>query len=114
MTAFRLWLIVMIVALGAYTVIVIANHGMNLVPIFFSDIAKMGWPGQFNADFAGFLTLSALWLAWRHHFSPTGFMLGVLGLCGGIMFLAPYLLVASYKANGDVKELLLGKARTAS
>lgn len=114
MTAFRLWLIVMIVALGAYTAIVIANHGMGLVPIFFGDMAKMEWPGQFNADFMGFLTLSALWLAWRHHFTPTGLVLGLFGLFGGIMFLAPYLLIASYKANGDVKELLLGKARASA
>lgn len=114
MTAFRLWLIMMIVALSAYTLIVIANHGMGLVPIFFGDMAKMEWPGQFNADFMGFLTLSALWLAWRHHFTPTGLVLGLFGLFGGIMFLAPYLLIASYKANGDVKELLLGKARAAA
>jgi hypothetical protein len=59
----------------------------------------------------GFLTLSGLWLAWRHHFSPTGLLLGVIGIFGGMGFLVPYLLVASFQANGNVKELLLGRDR---
>jgi hypothetical protein len=58
--------------------------------------------------------LSGLWLAWRHHFSLGGLALGVLGFFGGIMVLAPYLLVASFKANGDMKMLLLGKDRADS
>jgi len=59
----------------------------------------------------GFLTLSGLWLAWRHHFSPAGLVLGVLGFFGGMSVLAPYLFFASLKANGDMKVLLLGKDR---
>ena len=50
-------------------------------------------------------------LAWRHHFTPGGLALGVLGFFGGISVLAPYLLLASYKANGDIKVILLGKDR---
>jgi hypothetical protein len=37
--------------------------------------------------------------------------LGVLGFFGGIMVLAPYLFLASFKANGDMKVLLLGKGK---
>jgi hypothetical protein len=74
-------------------------------------MAAMTWAGQFNFDFLCLLTLSGLWLAWRHHFSLGGLVLGVLGLFGGIMVLAPYLLLATYKANGDMKILLLGKVR---
>ena len=74
----------------------------------------MTWPGQFNFDFMCFLILSGLWLAWRHHFSVGGIALGVVGVFGGIMLLASYLLIAGYKANGDVKILLLGKARAKS
>jgi hypothetical protein len=111
MNAFRVLLVVFIVAIIGFTGVVILNHGWNLLPIFFGDMAAMTWPGQFNFDFMCFLILSGLWLAWRHHFSPSGFVLGALGLFGGIMFLAPYLLLASYRANGDMKILLLGKAR---
>ena len=111
MFAFRVLLVVMLAVIAAYTAVVIANHGMGLLPIFFGDMAEMGWPGQFNLDFTGFLTLSGLWLAWRHHFSALGLVLGVLGFFLGAPFLCAYLLVASFQANGEVKELLLGKAR---
>ena len=114
MSAFRILLIIFIVGILGFTGIVIFNHGWNLLPIFLGDMAAMTWPGQFNFDFLCFLTLSGLWLAWRHHFSLGGVILGVLGLFGGIMILAPYLLLASYKANGDMKILLLGKVRADS
>jgi hypothetical protein len=94
-----------------YTAVVIANHGMNLLPVFFGDIARMEWPGQFNLDFLGLLTLSALWLSWRHHFSAGGLLLGLLGLFGGVPVLTAYLFGASIAAHGDVKVLLLGPNR---
>jgi len=114
MGAFRILLAIMITGILGYTGIVGVNHGWNLFPVFFGDMAAMTWPGQFNFDFTCFLTLSGLWLAWRHHFSPGGLALGVLGLVGGIMVLAPYLFFASFSAKGDMKELLLGKVRANS
>jgi hypothetical protein len=114
MSAFRVLLAIMIIGILGYTGIVGVNHGWNLFPVFFGDLVAMNWPGQFNFDFTCFLTLSGLWLAWRHHFSPGGLALGVLGFFGGIMVLAPYLFFASFKANGDMKELLLGKVRANS
>ena len=114
MKAFRVILATIFVCIFAYTAIVAANHGLGLFPVFFGDIAAMGWPGQFNVDFTSLLTLSALWLAWRHHFSPAGIALGLLGFFGGGLFLSMYLLLASLRAKGDMKELLLGKARATS
>lgn len=111
MTAFRILLAGIFATIFVYTSIVISNHGMGLFPVFFGDIAKMAWPGQFNLDFTGFLTLSALWLAWRHHFSPLGLALGVLGFFGGAPVLTAYLFVTSFRVDGDIAELLLGKAR---
>lgn len=114
MLAFRGFLFVFLAGLLAYTAMVIANHGWNLLPVFFGDIAAMNWPGQFNLDFTGFLALSALWTAWRHHFSPMGLALALLAFFGGMGFLAPYLLVASIQARGDVAVLLLGATRAAA
>jgi hypothetical protein len=111
MVFFRALLGLMLVVLSGYTAIVISNHGLDLFPVFFGDIATMGWPGQFNVDFSGFLILSALWTAWRHHFSPFGLVLSVVALFGGMAFLTVYLLVASYHVKGDVKALLLGQKR---
>ena len=114
MGAFRILLIIMFACIVGYTAVAVVNHGWNLLAVFFGDMAAMTWAGQFNLDFTCFLALSGLWLAWRHHFSPGGLALGVLSFLGGIMVLAPYLFFASFKANGDMKVLLLGKGRANS
>jgi len=113
MTAFRALLITLWACIAGYTAIVMADHGLGLLPIFFGDMAKMGWPGQFNLDFMCMLTLSGLWVAWRHRFSGAGLALGVLAAFFGAFFLTAYLLLASLQAKGDVAELLLGKSRAA-
>jgi len=112
-TAFRVVLVLLWVALVGYTGVVIANHGMGLLAVFFGDMAAMDWPGQFNLDFMCLLLLSALWVAWRHQFSGTGVALGALAFFGGAVFLTAYLLVLSFVARGAVAEMLLGKQRAA-
>ena len=114
MTAFRVLLLVILVALAGYTAVVISNHGWGLLAVFFGDIGRMGWPGQFNLDFLFMLTLSATWVAWRHQFSPAGLVLAALAFFGGALFLAVYLLVVSARCRGDARRLLLGDARTSA
>ncbi|WOE76071.1 hypothetical protein [Alterisphingorhabdus coralli] len=111
MAAFRILLIVLLVTVVAYTVPVIANHGMNLMPPFFGAIGVMDWQGQFNLDFAGFLVLSGLWTAWRHHFSAAGLGLALLAASFGIPFLTIYLLVAIGKNPGDIIAVFAGPER---
>ena len=112
MAKLRILLALQLAALVVYTLIVIANHGITpLLPTFFGDMAQMTWPGQFNADFFGFLMLSALWTAWRHEFSAGGIGLGVVALIGGIPFLTTYLLYHSFQVNDDMRALLLGPSR---
>lgn len=111
MLLFRALLVVIFTVIVSYTVVVVANHGLTLFPVFFGDIAKMGWPGQFNLDFMGFLLLSGIWMAWRHHFSPIGLMFGLFGFFGGAPMLTAYVFFASLNARGDMKEVFLGKIR---
>ena len=111
MNGFRALLATILLGVVGYTIVVITNHGMGLIPIFFGDIGKMEWPGQFNLDFLGFLLLSGFWLAWRHHFSPVGLALGLLGVFGGVPVLCVYLLGASRSAGSDPAVLLLGPER---
>lgn len=113
MLAFRVLLVALFLAICTYTAIVIANHGPNLIEVFFGDIAALTWPGQFNFDFSCYLLLSALWVAWRHQFSGSGIALALIASVAGILFLSVYLLVASVQTGGDMKALLLGKARAA-
>lgn len=113
MTLFRLFLATCLVAIVAYTSVTIANHGWNLLPVFFADIAEMGWPGQFNLDFMTFLALSAIWVAWRHQFNGAGLGLAVLAFFGGMLFLSVYLLIQLQRTGGDIKVVLLGEGRAA-
>jgi hypothetical protein len=111
MSLFRLFLATCLIIITGYTSVTIANHGLNLLPVFFGDMAEMAWPGQFNLDFFGFLLLSGLWVSWRHHFSAAGLALGLVAVFGGMPFLSAYLLFHSFKTNGDMRALLLGEAR---
>ena len=111
MTNFRALLAGIWLVLVGYTAVVIANHGTGLFAIFFGDIAKVGWPGQFNLDFLFMLTLSAIWVAWRHHFSIAGLALALLAFTGGSLFLSTYLLVQIWRLGPDVKRILVGPDR---
>ena len=112
MLAFRIFLAFIFIVINGYTAVVGANHGWDLFTVFFGDMALTGWPGQFNLDFMFMLALSALWVSWRHQFSGMGLVLGLLAFFGGAVFLSLYLFIVAGQANGNTKELLLGKART--
>jgi hypothetical protein len=114
MTAFRILLIAIIAIVGIYTAIVIGEYGVDFISPFYGDIAKMGWPGQFNMDFHAFLILGSVWLMWRHHFSLPGILFGLVIFADGAPFLCSYLLVVMAKDKADMAELLLGKSRVAA
>lgn len=112
MRTFRTFLLIIWLAIAGYTAIVMANHGANLLPIFFGDMASLTWPGQFNLDFMCMLLMSGLWVSWRHQFSLPGMALGLLAVFGGALFLSTYLLIVTHRLQGGMQELLLGKSRT--
>ena len=104
----RILLVAMFAVLLVYTGVVIERQGWDLLSVFFGDMAKMAWPGQFNLDFMFMLTLSGLWVAWRHRFSPAGLGLGLLAFLGGASFLSVYLFAISLRARGGMPEFLMG------
>ena len=114
MTAFRALLILFFALLLTYTSVVVMEYGLNFVPFALRDARAMGWPGQFDVDFLMMLTLSGLWVAWRHQFTATGLLLGLLAFLGGASFQCVYLFVVSLQARGDMREVLLGKSRAQS
>ncbi|MFN9543577.1 MAG: hypothetical protein ACK59B_10395 [Alphaproteobacteria bacterium] len=107
MLILRTVLVVHLAVLTGYTIVVIQNHGMTLLPVFFGDMAAMAWPGQFNLDFMGFLILSALWTAWRNGFSALGLILAVVAAFGGMAFLSIYVLILSLGTD-SIRDILLG------
>ncbi len=108
MRPFYLFLMVLWGALAFYTGKVIADHGWNLFPVFFGDMARWEWPGQFDLDFAMMLFLSASWTAWRNRFSPAGWALSALAFVGGAGFMLPYLTYLAWRHGGDTASVLLG------
>jgi hypothetical protein len=111
MMLLRLLLALIFTVITLYTGVVVAHHGLNLLPVFFGDMAGMAWPGQFNLDFMCMLALSGLWVAWRHRFGAAGIALGLVAFFGGALFLSAYLFVESFRAGGSVEALLLGRLR---
>lgn len=107
MTLFRILLVVLFAVITSYTVLAIAEQGLNLLPTIVGSLQQPDWQAQFNVDFFTFLIVVGLWIAWRHNFTPAGILLG-LCITGGMIFLSAYLLILSYQADGDVKKMLLG------
>jgi hypothetical protein len=108
MALFRLFLAACFLGLSLYTGVVIAGHGWGLFSVFFGDIAQMGWPGQFDADFLCLLTLLGLWAAWREGFGLRGLVMGLLAFNLGTLFLATYLLVLARRHDGNLRVMLAG------
>ena len=105
---FRVILVAFFVCLAIYTIQVITNHGLGLFWMFFGDMAKLGWAGQFSADFMAMLGLSAALVVWRNQFSLPGIILGVIAFFGSAPFLCVYLLFLSYPHKGDVSAMPVG------
>jgi hypothetical protein len=69
--------------IAGYTLVVVANHGLHLLAVFFGDMTRMQRPGQFNLDLMCLLLLAGLWASWRHQFSVAGVVLGLVAVFGG-------------------------------
>ncbi|WP_299729443.1 hypothetical protein [uncultured Tateyamaria sp.] len=108
MTLFRTVLIAMTAILALITVAAIAKEGLDLLTPYFSAIFALTWQGQFNTDFAFYLVLSGIWMAWRAGFSRGGIALGVLAPPLGMLFFAPYLIYLIAQTSGDVRKLMMG------
>ena len=66
MNLFRTFLVAIFIAIATYTGVVAVHHGVDLFTVFFGDLAKLSWSGQFNLDFTCLLALSGIWVAYRH------------------------------------------------
>lgn len=108
MNVFRLTLAAIAVIILGYTLALIPAHGVQFLPIFVRDILAVNWNGQFNLDFAGYLLVSAIWVAWRGGFSAASIALGLVASVAGMLFFAPYVLWLSLTSGREPRTLLLG------
>jgi hypothetical protein len=93
-----------LVAVTAHAVMVLGVEGGN---VFLTDFAQP-WRAQFNTDFMLHVLPVAAWILWREPSKPVGLLCAIGTMAGGLFTLL-YLLVASFRAQGDVRQLLLGK-----
>ncbi|MDH3607765.1 MAG: hypothetical protein OEQ24_00805 [Gammaproteobacteria bacterium] len=108
MNLLRLYLVASTVIIFALSIYVVATGGINWPVVYFGDILGFDWRSQFNIDFLIHLFLLAIWISWREGFTAKGNIFGFLSIFMGGMFGFPYLLYATYKANGNPKLVLLG------
>lgn len=108
MHLFRLVLLAMTLIIIVFTVMAVSDGGIDLLTPYFQPILAMSWQGQFNVDFACYLVLSGIWMAWRNGFTGGGIALGLLAPPLGILFFAPYLIYLIRQTGGDARKLLLG------
>jgi hypothetical protein len=107
MRALQAYLIAGWLLLFALTVRAVMALGLAGGEVFLSDFAQP-WRAQFNTDFTLYALPITAWVFWREASWLTGLLCALGTLAGGV-FTLRYLLVASVRARGDLRCLLLGR-----
>ena len=107
MTLLRAYLILGWLLLAGITYWAISSLGLDGGKVFFDDFAH-AWRAQFYTDFLLHVFPVAIWVYWREQSKLVG-LLCALGTLMGALFTLIYLLVATYRAGGDPRKLMLGR-----
>jgi hypothetical protein len=108
MNSLRIMLVASTVATYAFTVVAIMFQGWNWPAVAINDLLALDWRSQFDFDFVIHLLLLATWVVWRECANSKAYLFGFLSVVMGGMFSFPYILYATYKAQAQPRELLLG------
>jgi hypothetical protein len=94
--------------MGAVTVYALEKLGLAAAPpTFLHDLAHP-WRAQFYTDLELHLFVFAAWIMWRERSLTVALPAAAATLLLGALFTFPYLILASIRAGGDVRRLLLG------
>lgn len=105
---FRALLLIVWAAVAAVTVWALLDRGVLAAPqTFLSDLAHP-WRPQFYADLEAHLLLLGAWMICRERQPLAGVGCAIATLLLGALFSVPYVLLASIRAKGDMRRLLLG------
>src|SRR5262245_50977135 len=95
-----IWLAVVFV-----TVVTIKNQGITIAgDVFSKDVAALGWRAQFDIELLAYMSLMAVWLAWRKSFSLIGIAMGLLCFTVGASFSIIYVVGLTMHHKGDMKK----------
>lgn len=106
MVLLRAYLVLGWLLLAGVTVWAVSSLGLEGGKVFFDDFAH-AWRAQFYTDFLLHVLPITAWVFWRERSKTVG-LLCALGTTLGGVFTLLYLLAATYRAEGDVRRLLLG------
>ena len=104
----RLLLVLAWLLIAAVTLWALFELGLLALPrTFIADFAHP-WRAQLYLDLELQLIVFAAWTVWRERSLGAGFACAAATMLLGALFTLPYLLVASIRAKGDMRRLLLG------
>jgi hypothetical protein len=108
MNLFRVALVVAWVLLAFITWRAIAVLGSDASYIIFDDFSHP-WRAQYYTDFILHVLLVASWVFWRERSKAVGAACALACIGGGALISLLYVFIATYRAGGDSRKLLLGK-----
>jgi peptidoglycan biosynthesis protein MviN/MurJ (putative lipid II flippase) len=110
MNLFRGFLILAWLLLMAVTFHAINTLGLEGGKVFFDDFAQ-AWRAQFYTDFLLHVLPITAWVFWREPSKIAGLLCAVGTTFGGVFTLL-YLLIATFREQGDIRRVLLGRHYT--
>lgn len=108
MNLVRLFLVAAWLLLAVITWRAIALLGSDGSYILFSDFAHP-WRAQYYTDFILHVLLVSGWVFWREPSKAVGAACALACISGGALITFLYVLIATFRAGGDARKLLLGK-----
>lgn len=108
MTTQRLLLVSAWLAIAAVTLWALFELGLLALPKTMIADLSHAWRAQLYLDLELQLLVFAAWAVWRERRLGVGVACAAATMLLGALFTLPYLLVASIRAKGDVRRMLLG------
>ena len=108
MTAFRLFVGAAWMLIATITGWAIWEMGLPAAPATFVRDLAHPWRAQFYADLEAHLLLVAWWIFNRERSPAIGIFYGAATVLLGALFTMPYILIATVRAKGDPRAVLLG------
>jgi hypothetical protein len=92
----------------AITIRAVLAVGLDGYPATFASDFAHPWRAQFYTDFSLHVLLAAAWIAWRSRAWLNGLVGALLAIFLGMLFILPYLVIATLRARGEMRIVLLG------
>lgn len=108
MNLFRIVLVIAWAVLAFITWRAIAVLGSDAANIILDDFSHP-WRAQYYSDFILHVLLVSGWVCWREQSRAVGVACALACIGGGALISLIYIFIATFRADGDSRKLLLGR-----